>query len=189
MVKNLQGGSKTKSHARKSSSSSTSYASARTPLRLCVDEFEKYACVIKIFGQGRLLVRTVDDCELQCVIRNKFKGRSKRDNIITIGCIILVGLREYEGVGNYKTCDVLEVYDKEDQNQLKNIPSTRVNRLEMYYSSIECTGKQTTTSGDFIFSDEVDVVVQPIISSTSSRLPIIEEISEAREEEIDIDDI
>lgn len=74
MVRNVQGGSKTKSQARKSSSTITH----RTPLRLSSHPLEVYACVTKMYGHGNCLVHTVCDKELRCIIRNKFKGRSKR---------------------------------------------------------------------------------------------------------------
>ena len=126
MVRNVQGGSKTKSQARKSSSS----VSHRTPLRLSNHILEIYACVTKMYGHGQCSVRTVCDKELHCVIRNKFKGRSKRHNNIVAGTILLVGLREWESADNYKNCDVLEIYDNEDYIQLKNIPSTKVQQLD-----------------------------------------------------------
>ena len=51
-------------------------------LRLSNDPLEIYACVTKIYGHGRCLVHTVCGKELLCIIRNKFKGRSKRGNTI-----------------------------------------------------------------------------------------------------------
>jgi hypothetical protein len=72
-----------------------------------------------MYGNGRCQVRTAEK-EMSCVIRNKFKGRSKRGNIVSVGSSVLVGLREWEEKSGYKTCDILEIYDEEDKNKLKN---------------------------------------------------------------------
>lgn len=147
MVRNVQGGSKTKSQARKSSSTITH----RTPLRLSSHPLEVYACVTKMYGHGNCLVHTVCDKELRCIIRNKFKGRSKRHNNIVTGTILLVGLREWESVDNYKTCDVLEIYDNEDHIQLKSIPSTKVQQLEKYVTTFH---NDRDKGDDILFTDE-----------------------------------
>lgn len=151
MVKNIQGGSKMKSQARKFSSGC---AGGRSALRLSTCDLEKYACVTKYFGQGRCNVKTVDDVELQCVIRAKFKGHSRRSSTVAVGTIVLVGLREWEGVDNYKICDLLEVYDNDDYNKLKSIPSTKVCNLEKYSASYHSSA--VIGADDFIFTDEVD---------------------------------
>lgn len=147
MVKNTQGGSKTKSFARKSiinahSSAHSSY------VRMSTNPLEKYARVTKMYGNGRCQIITVDQLPLQCVIRNKFKGRSKRNCMIGIGTYLLVGLREWEH--EYKTCDVLEIYSEEDVNTLKNNQSTCLHKLDGVIAS------QTTvrSDDDLIFTNE-----------------------------------
>lgn len=143
MVKNLKGGNKTKGQGRKYTSSDTS----RCALRLSVNDLEIYACVTKHFGQGRCLVKTVDDKELQCVIRHKFK---KRNSNVLVGSIILIGLREWEGPDNYKICDLLELYDQEDHNILKSIPTTYIHKLDKHIvSDFEYQDADRT----FIFSE------------------------------------
>ena len=127
MVKNSTGGNRVKSQARKLVASSHSHA-----LRLSCDPLEQYACVTKIYGNGRLAVTTVNHLELLCVIRGKMRGRSKRHNVIILGSIILVGLREWEGPENFKNADVLEVYDAGDVNKLFSIPSTKISNLEKF---------------------------------------------------------
>jgi len=116
MVKNIVGGGKSKKIARKLTTSFTTKESTR----FSSNELEQYALVTKIYGNGRCQVKTHDELDIQCVIRNKFKGRSKRGNIITIGSYILVGLREWETSSGYKTCDLLEIYDKDDITILQN---------------------------------------------------------------------
>ena len=125
--------------------------SFRSAIRLSSCNLEIYACVTKHYGQGRCSVKTVDDNELQCVIRNKFKGRSKRNNLLVIGSIVLVGLREWENTDNYKICYLLEVYDEEDQTKLRNIPGTKINMLDKYVQN-----SSSAVEGDVIFSNEVE---------------------------------
>ena len=180
MVKNIQGGSKMKSQARKFSSGC---AGGRSELRLSTCDLEKYACVTKYFGQGRCNVKTVDDVELQCIIRAKFKGHSRRSSMVTVGTIVLVGLREWEGADNYKICDLLEVYDNDDFNKLKSIPSTKACNLEKYITSFHSS--VVIGADDFIFTDEVDKEM------TVAKQKIPDEMTDPASalDWIDIDDI
>jgi translation initiation factor IF-1 len=147
MVKNLKGGNKAKGQGRKYTSN---YAS-RAALRLSVSDLEIYACVTKHFGQGRCLVKTVDDKELQCVIRHKFK---KRNSNVLVGSIILVGLREWEGPDNYKICDLLELYDQEDHNTLKTIPTSYIHKLDKHIHHY--TDKDKDEDNLFSFSENCE---------------------------------
>jgi hypothetical protein len=71
-----------------------------------------------------------DGKERRCIIRGKFTGRNKRDNMIDSGAFILVGLREWvnEDTGgggggcgnkNVKFCDLLEVYNSSERDILR----------------------------------------------------------------------
>jgi hypothetical protein len=176
MVRNTHGGSKTKSQGRKFSSN---YA-ARGALRMSEDPLEQYACVTKIFGQGRCEVHTVNDTVLQCIIRNKFRGRSKRNNVVGLGSILLVGLREWEGPDNYKHCDVLEVYDPEDVNQLRSLPASRVMHLDRHVQSFQA--KSSGAAGDLTFTDDAD-------STSWGKTEALAKHIEDRTEDDDDDDI
>ena len=156
MVKNSTGGCRAKSQARKLSSSYES-ASSSAALRLSQCPLEVYAVVIKQFGQGRCQVHTVQGLELQCVIRNKFRGRSKRNNTVSVGTVVLVGL--YEWQSEPKGGDVLEVYNTTEVGQLTAIPSTRVHLLEKYMNtSMASHGKEdaatASATNEFVFSHE-----------------------------------
>jgi len=118
MVKNTVGGGKSKKIARKLT---TSYVSKEFT-RFSINELEQYALVTKIYGNGRCQVKTHTGMDLQCIIRNKFKGRSKRGNIVSNGTYVLIGLREWESSSGYKTSDLLEIYDNEDLVVLQNQP-------------------------------------------------------------------
>ena len=146
MVRNTIGGCRAKRLGRKFAST----VSSSSEVKRADGEFEKYACVTKIYG-GTCLVVTVDEEELLCTIRNKFKGRSKRNNLIAIGTPVLVGIHPWQNCDTKvkKKCDLLTVYDSSEFDKLLLLPDTHVDRLEKY----TCLASVETTS-DFIFSNE-----------------------------------
>jgi initiation factor 1A len=120
MVKNNAGGNKGKGVARKH------VTGASKQLRVATDEAERYAVVIKMLGNGMCYVRLLDGStgDRLCIIRNKFKGRGKRDNTLDSGSWVLVGLREW--ASKQDTCDLLEVYNANERERLmKNEPCFR----------------------------------------------------------------
>ena len=70
-----------------------------------------------------------DGKERRCIIRGKFTGRNKRDNMLDCGTYILVGLREWtvEDIAtvdksnnkNVRYCDLLEVYNSMERDILR----------------------------------------------------------------------
>jgi hypothetical protein len=104
MVRNTKGGKGAKSMARKS------FASGASGLPVPTCELEQFAVVSKIYGPS-CDVLLLDGTSLLCHIRNKFKGRHKSGNLITVGSIILIGYREWEPDTARKNCDLLFVYD------------------------------------------------------------------------------
>lgn len=119
MVKNAIGGNKAKKQGRKHVALSAA-SSATSKLRVAMEEGELYAYVSKIYGNGMCQVLGINGKEYLCHIRNKFRGRSKRDNMIIAGSWVLVGLREWESDGAKKSCDLLEIYGVHEIEQLKN---------------------------------------------------------------------
>jgi hypothetical protein len=103
MVRNTVGGSKAKSYARKNAGpiSTVDY----TPK--C--DLEKIAVVTKLYGNGMCQVLTSESPQLDllCHIRGKFRGRSKKQNMIVTNSRIVIGLREWENP--YKNCDLISV--------------------------------------------------------------------------------
>jgi translation initiation factor IF-1 len=96
-------------------------------LRVATDEAERYAVVSKMLGNGMCYVRLLSGgnggsaSDKLCIIRNKFKGRGKRDNILDSGSWVLVGMREW--ASKQDTCDLLEVYNDGERDRLmKNEP-------------------------------------------------------------------
>lgn len=121
MVKSF-GGNKTKKQARKH----IIEHDAETHKTRYKDEniHEEIYCIVKKnLGGTNILVEDNNQQEYICIIRNKFRGRNKRDNIITPGNLILTAKRSWETTSNDKKpkCDLLEVYiDIDQQNIFKN---------------------------------------------------------------------
>jgi len=104
MVKNVTGGSKHRSAARKQT------VPEAPPVVQWVRRAEKgelYASAAKNYGGCRFGVLCSDGKERICVIRRKFK-RFRRGNDVTPGTYMLVGTREWET--DSTTCDLLCVY-------------------------------------------------------------------------------
>jgi hypothetical protein len=124
MVKNTKGGKGAKSMARKLTTSFDSHS-----LRIPTSPLELFAVVSKILGNGMCHVITkLFDKPLLCHIRNKFSGRSKRNNFIGNNSVILIGLRDWEEP-NFKNCDLLEIYDTSSISILSSLPSFDINHL------------------------------------------------------------
>jgi hypothetical protein len=128
MVKNTNGGKAAKGLARKLSSSNDNHR-----LRLSASDDEKYAFVEKMLGNGMCSVLTNDNISLICHIRSKFRGRSKRNNLVTKNSLLLVGLRDWENP--CKNCDLLEIYDDNDLIQLKKLPSIDLSLFDSFFPS------------------------------------------------------
>ena len=128
MVKNKTGGNKSKKSARKHIQ--TIDRSYSRKLRLIEEEGENYAIVIKLLGGPNCEVVCNDGINRQCIIRNKFRGRDKRDNNIAPGVWVLVGVRDWEARTNKATkCDLLEVYSSNEKDKLKAISSINFTAL------------------------------------------------------------
>ena len=141
MVKNISGGKASKGFARKQVNNHGS----RQQLRISECAEELYGVVTKMLGGNRCYVKTELHPQIICYIASKFAGRNKRSNLITLGTILLVGLREWESVA--KTVDVLLVYDANDVMMLKKIPSFPAHLL------METT-RDVSDEDEFIFSNE-----------------------------------
>jgi translation initiation factor IF-1 len=116
MVKNTFGGSSHKKFARSSVAPST-----KTFLRTAREDGELYAYVNKMYGNGMCNVVDMDGKEYLCIIRGKFRGKNKKFNKLELGTWLLVGLRGWETTKKDEklTCDLLEIYTKEEIDRLK----------------------------------------------------------------------
>jgi translation initiation factor IF-1 len=187
MVKNF-GGNKAKGYARKNMSGG-SHA-----LRLSQDPAEVYAQTIKICGGSICRIIDLTGKEMTCHIRGKFRGRKKRDNLISPGTWLLVGLRDWEkepSEGKLLNCDLIEVYSQIDKDRLKNI----VNNVDWSFfitndtKSINSTSDYDTAASDIQFSDskthEYEELIAASLVSTGKNTIITTDDGD----EIDVDDI
>lgn len=120
MVKNTTGGSKHKSMARKLVNAPVS-----NKIRYSEDEDECYAKVTKMLGNGmchvNLLHKETFHDNVVCHIRGKFRSRNKKSNLVTIGAVVLVGIRSW--TSKIDACDLLCIYNDSQVSSL-NLPSS-----------------------------------------------------------------
>lgn len=120
MVRNTKGGSKHKKFARKATKSNESVFKTRLadPTETC----EMYANVIKLLGNGMCEVKCNDGKRRLCFIRNKFRGKNRRQNIVSIDSKVLIGIRDWETTksGKLPKCDLLEVYHRKQEHEIRN---------------------------------------------------------------------
>lgn len=86
------------------------------------EEGETYAAIIKVFGGANAEVVCEDGKHRLCVIRGAFRGRNKRDNFLSSGVWVLVGLRDWSTHAHQdkmEKCDLLCVYHEDEKNKLK----------------------------------------------------------------------
>ncbi len=118
MVKNF-GGKNSKKLGRKFVSNSVKGGNR---LRVAEDEDELYGCVVKMLGNGMCHVLCGDKIQRLCIIRNKFRGRGKRDNTLRIGTYVMIGKRSWESKSDEENskCDLVEVYGENEVKKLKD---------------------------------------------------------------------
>jgi len=126
MVKNTSGGTKTKGLARKHQGGAGGGGGGGA-LRLPKNELEQLVVVTKMLGNGMCEVFNNDDQRFIAHIRNKFKGRNRRSNDISVNSFILIGLREWEKPA--KNADVMFVYDVNDYHAFHSIPNLHSHKL------------------------------------------------------------
>ena len=129
MVRNEGGGNKMKHLARKHVNGS-SQQQANKFLRVSQCKEEIYAYILRLLGNSMCMVKCVDGYERLCHIRGKFTGRSKRENALSQGTWVLVGLRQWDAdkdfaskasktEKNVQKCDLLEIYSSSEREKLR----------------------------------------------------------------------
>jgi initiation factor 1A len=158
-------------------------------VRTVQEEGECYAVVKKLYGGPNCEVLCDDGVTRLCVIRNKFRGRGRRDNMITGGKWIMVGIRDWEArsAGKPQKCDLLEVYSDNDKKRL--ISDNKGNWSLL--SSLDEDKIPDMEIGDIIFDDtednlemEQEIKQQAEVQKTG-REAVLEQLGDF----IDIDDI
>jgi len=176
MVKNTTGGTGTKSLARKHQ------ARGDTKLRLPGEALEQIACVTKMLGNGMCEIYTAANVRLICHIPGKFRGKNKRNNLLTTTSVVLIGLRDWEHPA--KNCDLLTIYEDSHINQLKNIPNINMNNIMKLRNASVMDGKEDTTNEvEFgCIDEEEEKIVAPV--GKNKEVFTLENTME-----VDIDDI
>lgn len=178
MVKNTTGGTGTKSLARKHQTRGD------TKLRLPEDPtLEKIACVTKMFGNGMCEIYTAANIRLLCHIPGKFRGKNKRNNLLTTTSVVLIGLRDWERPA--KNCDLLTIYEESHINQLKNIPNIDMNNIMKLRNASVMDGKEDTSNDvEFGYVDEKEE--EKVVASVGKTKEVF---TLENTMEVDIDDI
>jgi len=178
MVKNTTGGGNAKKQARKLSTKQGS-----NELRKAESAEELYACITKNYGNRFDVITQKDGQTLSCRLAGKFKGRNKRNNIISLGRWVLVGLYEWEK--EVKSCELLYIYEKTEIDDLRNLPG-----LDWKHLNIASTGNQDNdeeSCSNIIFTEAVDT------SKTTDVLFDLDDTNKQSniqdDEEINIDDL
>ena len=184
MVKNKKGGSGHKRMARKhAGDDSFRQRKLREPI-----EGEIFACVTRVNGGSVFEVLCNDKVNRQMIVRKKFRGRNKRHNAISLGTIVLVGLRDWEVLSTKKKpkVDLLEVYSQGQMDQLKKLKSLNKEILPEKEVVNEDDGFMIDT--DNIIIDEN--IQEELNNNINKKLTIQEEKNEEEEVmEFDWDDI
>lgn len=208
MVRNEGGGNKMKHLARKHVNGSSQQANKFLRVSLCKDEV--YAYIMRLLGNSMCMVKCVDGYERLCHIRGKFTGRSKRENALSQGTWVLVGLRQWDAEKEFASkvsktdkkvqkCDLLEIYSSSEREKLRV--------QEKIFQDIVAEGQNSDSGGNdgniddefktnhaIEFKDQKTLEYQEIIAQdgklsklkTSSYQSIYEDISDSDDSD-DID--
>lgn len=145
MVKNSVGGNKSKRLGRKYLHEAAEAAERKCRLKDMDESDESYAVVSRLLGGDMCEVVDNKGRKMVCVIRKKFRGRNKRDNMLGAGTLILIGVRSWEASPK---CDLLEVYTSLD---MERIVESQPNEL---------SGLMEQISSDLFGSENTYMVVE-----------------------------
>jgi translation initiation factor IF-1 len=148
MVRNINGGNKAKSKARKD----TTEVYDSTSIRLPENELEDLAYVNKCYGNGRFEITTTDGNKISCIVRGKHKGKHRRNNLVAPGSLILVGLREWENPR--KTSDLITTYSPFEIDKIKTIPGLNISQFPL--DDVLGIANNNTSESNFIFTNNTD---------------------------------
>ena len=146
MVKNSTGGNKSKKQGRKFAAP-TEMPGGQQKVRRATEIGEMYAAITKIFGGTSCKIICIDGVTRDCIIRRKFNSAGgKRQNMLSIGTWVLVGLRDWEVRANGdQKCDLLEVYSASEKDRLKQIENNFNFKLLNIASDISTSNNRGAT--------------------------------------------
>ena len=148
MVKNTNGGNKSKKFARKH----LNEPERKIRYKSVKDADEQYACVVKMCGGDICQVICEDGNKRLCVIRKKFRGRGKRDNNLSPDVIVLVGVRSWEVRmdGKLQKSDLLHVYSLTEKDTLINEYKITQEFIELYENYNEYSSNKTLNNTNIL---------------------------------------
>jgi initiation factor 1A len=180
MVKNQFGGSSHKKFARKNSAPNENRQNVRT----AKEEGEIYANVVKIYGGGVCGVKDMDGREYMCIIRGKFRGKDKKNNLVEIGTWVLVGLRDWETTAKDEKakCDLLEIYTKDEFSRLKKMVRGNWVSDEDGVETTQVSGVNNNSQQIIFQTNEDEFEYNQLMASVNSTALIGENIAEKKED-------
>jgi initiation factor 1A len=203
MVRNEGGGNKMKHLARKHVNGSSQQANKFLRVSQCKEEV--YAHVLRILGNSMCLVKCFDGYERLCHIRGKFTGRSKRENALSQGTWVLIGLRQWDAEKefaskvsktdkNIQKCDLLEIYSSSEREKLRVQEKIFQDVITESNNSAE-SDDEFNTNSTIEFKDQKTLEYQEIIAQggklsrlkTSSYQSLYADISDDSDNESDSD--
>ena len=154
-----------------------------------------YAVVQRVMGGDNARVICQDGAERVCIIRAKFRGRRRHQNLLTQGSWVLVGLRLWEHSSKQK-CDLLYVYSAEEVTRLKKLEQQDqlgINspHLQRAWRASSCAGgeDETIDNGDVecLFDETAgdSIITQPLDIESGEQ----EDHFGMGDAEIDLDEI
>jgi translation initiation factor IF-1 len=196
MGRNLGGGGNHKKHGRKHAKSGDKTGR----LRESASTDEIYGVATKLLGNNMFDVYCVDRAKRVCHIAGKFSGRSKRQNMVTVGTWVLVGLNDFTlGTRSSKLegCELLEVYTDAEKRQLQ---TTVVEDWVVLADNDPCAqrGAIVAEKDRFDFCNDDEMERQEFIAQTRAAIDVPNEEKETEPEKamfgesaaaVDVDDI
>jgi translation initiation factor 1A len=151
MVKNSKGGSKSKKLARKNE------GKEEYIFRYASGEGEMYASVVKMLGGMWCEVICNDGKRRLAYLPGKLRGRNKKSNKIAVDTKVIIGLREWQTMrvtdSKLEKCDVLEVYDHDEEFKLRHAPGINWKGLSITSDGHEDEAEEDATEDAFVFEE------------------------------------
>jgi translation initiation factor IF-1 len=169
---------------------------------LSEDEGEIYSIVMKCLGNNMFHCLGVDNILRLGHIRGKFSGRGRRDNTISPGSWILVGIRAWDtgkvsasGKTKLPECDLMEVYNEQEKSRLRDTVTEDWNVLISNDNSRKGVDSKLEMMTDDIFhfttdkEIEVEQILTDMKSDKTEKIKLTDDIIDGDDEIINFDEI
>jgi translation initiation factor IF-1 len=182
--RNVQGGNKTKTMARTSSSFTSN------KIRIPESEEEEYAVVVAVSGNGRFRIQTEGKKKHMGVLPGSMKGHKKRNNFVQLNSIVLINNRSsWQTVKDECTVDIEHIYSA---NHIAELGLTQMFQKQLIDNHSNAGSSSSSNNNQSIIEDVL--VIFSSSATTAQNAPetpvpnnIKEELEEGEIEEFDID--